>query len=62
MPLRKDTVEVSVAALPGQRLQVTALGLEVLRTGEAIVDELRGHRWKQIGADQFEDMRSTSQN
>jgi DNA-binding MarR family transcriptional regulator len=35
-------------------LQVTALGFEVLRTGEAIFDELRGQWERQIGTDQLE--------
>jgi DNA-binding MarR family transcriptional regulator len=37
-----------------KRLEVTPLGFEVLRTGEAIFDELRGQWAQQIGADQLE--------
>jgi len=37
-----------------KRLQVTALGFEVLRTGEAIFDELRSRWEKQIGTAQLE--------
>ncbi len=39
-----------------KRLRVTALGFEVLRTGEAIFDELRGRWEKQIGTAQLENM------
>jgi DNA-binding MarR family transcriptional regulator len=37
-----------------KRLQVTALGFEVLRTGEAIFDELRKHWERQIGSADLE--------
>jgi DNA-binding MarR family transcriptional regulator len=37
-----------------KRLQVTPLGLEVLRTGEAIFDELRDRWERQIGAAELE--------
>ncbi|MCO5970340.1 MarR family winged helix-turn-helix transcriptional regulator [Actinoallomurus soli] len=37
-----------------KRLQVTALGFEVLRQGEAIFDELREQWAKQIGAAELE--------
>jgi DNA-binding MarR family transcriptional regulator len=41
-----------------KRLQVTALGFEVMRTGEAVFDELRD-KWKQkIGARQLERLES----
>jgi DNA-binding MarR family transcriptional regulator len=39
-----------------KRLQVTALGFEVLRIGEAIFDELRGRWEKQIGTAQLENI------
>ena len=39
-----------------KRLQVTPLGFEVLRTGEAIFDELRGRWEKQIGTAQLENI------
>src|ERR1700689_604052 len=38
------------------RLQVTPLGLEVLRTGEAIFDELRDQWERQIGTAQLENL------
>jgi DNA-binding MarR family transcriptional regulator len=41
-----------------KRLQVTALGLEVMREGEAIFDELR-NKWKQqIGPDELDHLES----
>jgi len=41
-----------------KRLQVTDLGFEVMRVGEAVFDELRDH-WKQkIGAQQLERLES----
>src|SRR6202451_3208638 len=41
-----------------KRLQVTALGFEVMRVGEAVFDELRD-KWKlQIGADALERLES----
>jgi hypothetical protein len=41
-----------------KRLQVTALGFEVMREGEAIFDQLRD-RWKaQIGPDELERLES----
>jgi DNA-binding MarR family transcriptional regulator len=39
-----------------KRLHVTALGFEVLRTGEAIFDELRGKWEEQIGSVQLESL------
>jgi DNA-binding MarR family transcriptional regulator len=39
-----------------KRLQVTALGFEVLRQGEAIFDELRGRWERQIGAAELESL------
>jgi DNA-binding MarR family transcriptional regulator len=39
-----------------KRLQVTALGLDVLREGEAIFDELRGRWERQIGSAQLQDV------
>ncbi len=39
-----------------KRLHVTVLGFEVLRTGEAIFDELRDRWEKQIGTAQLENM------
>jgi DNA-binding MarR family transcriptional regulator len=36
-----------------KRLQVTALGFDVLHTGEAIFDELRARWERQIGADEL---------
>jgi hypothetical protein len=38
------------------RLQVTALGFEVLRTGEAIFDELRDQWERQIGPAELENL------
>ena len=38
------------------RLRVTPLGLEVLRQGEAIFDELRDQWERQIGPAQFESL------
>jgi DNA-binding MarR family transcriptional regulator len=37
-----------------KRLHVTALGLEVLRQGEAVFDKLRDQWAQQIGPDQLE--------
>jgi hypothetical protein len=37
-------------------LQVTPLGFEVLRTGEAIFDELRDHWKRQIGPAELENL------
>jgi DNA-binding MarR family transcriptional regulator len=39
-----------------KRLQVTALGFDVLRTGEAIFDELRDQWERQIGPGQLESL------
>jgi DNA-binding MarR family transcriptional regulator len=39
-----------------KRLQVTALGFEVLRQGEAIFDELRGRWERQIGPAELENL------
>src|SRR6202048_501680 len=39
-----------------KRLQVTALGFDVLRHGEAIFDELRGRWERQIGAAELESL------
>jgi DNA-binding MarR family transcriptional regulator len=39
-----------------KRLQVTPLGFDVLRTGEAIFDELRGQWERQIGSAQLESL------
>jgi DNA-binding MarR family transcriptional regulator len=41
-----------------KRLQVTALGFDVLRTGEAIFDELRAQWAQQVGAAELEAMES----
>jgi DNA-binding MarR family transcriptional regulator len=41
-----------------KRLQVTALGFEVMREGEAIFDELRGNWERQIGPDELERLES----
>src|ERR1700688_952671 len=41
-----------------KRLQVTALGLEVMREGEAIFDELRDKWKRKIGAKQLERLES----
>ena len=38
------------------RLQVTPLGFEVLRAGEAIFDELRGQWERQIGSAELENL------
>lgn len=39
-----------------KRLRVTALGLEVMRQGEAVFDTLRDQWAQQIGPDQLETM------
>jgi DNA-binding MarR family transcriptional regulator len=41
-----------------KRLQVTALGFEVMREGEAIFDELRDNWKRQIGPDELERLES----
>ncbi len=41
-----------------KRLQVTALGFEVMRTGEAVFDELRDKWKRKIGARQLERLES----
>ena len=41
-----------------KRLQVTALGFEVMRVGEAVFDELRDKWKRQIGAKQLERLES----
>ena len=41
-----------------KRLQVTALGFEVMRVGEAIFDELRDKWKRKIGAKQLERLES----
>ena len=41
-----------------KRLQVTALGFDVLRTGEAIFDELRDQWERQIGPSQLESLKT----